>query len=607
MTGAVSKITRFPGTLRRMFFGAIFQREVRALGRRRVPYWVRSGYTLLLIAIVTIVFLSLWDSDLYAGAARQAVLEELAPYILNTVAIVQMSVLALIAPVLTAGAISDEKRQRTLSTLLATPLTSRDIILGKLGARTVQLLILAVVPTPLLLALRVFGGVEAEAIVASTALSLSLGMLGASLALMFSIWHRRTPSVVFFALCSLAVLTFLPWLGMMASEWSTDANPDNFFFKCIAPAAMRVVLSPELTGGATVASTREYWIASVGYLSVTSAGVVLFSVFILRGVLKREVAGTASNTVLTRLVAPGVEAPKTQQGGTPRDARQVGDRPVLWRELRQSAIGGGKRTIMALGLGIGILLMLYATVGMDNPGLTAALLFIAALGLTVQVALSTPASITAERDAGNWNVLLTTPVKPWQVVLGKTLGSMRRLWLLPAVVGFHVALVMAAGWFHPIGALHGILLIGTLVFMLASTGVCLGLMCKRGVTASVLNLGFPLLIFVGFPIVAWFYNDFSFNNHRRYYSYYDDSDWLSTIVMISNPFVMLRESSITATAEWERFGYFLRYELLNSSDTVRPLRFTGMVMLCSSGMAALGGIALAIAATGFNRWSGRPS
>ncbi|UYV13657.1 MAG: ABC transporter permease subunit [Phycisphaera sp.] len=602
MIAAISKITRFPRALRRTFFGSIFQREVRALGRRRMPYWVRSGYTLLLIGIVTIVFLSLWNPEYVAGAGQATVLEELAPYILRTVAVVQMVALALIAPVLTAGAISDEKRQRTLATLLATPLTSRDIILGKLGARTVQLGILALVPMPLLLALRVFGGVEAEAIFASTALSLALGMLGASLALMFSIWHRRTPSVVFFALCSTAVLAFLPWLGMMATELSTDPDPDNFFFKCIAPAAMVVVLAPEDVGSPTVADVRQYWLSSVGYLTLASIGVVLFSVFILRGVLKREAAGTASNTVFTRLVAPGVEAPKVEQEGPPRDARKIGDRPVLWRELRQNAIGGGKRTVMAFALGIAILLLLYATAGLDHPGITATMLFIAALGLTAQAALSTPAAITAERDAGSWSVLLTTPVRPWQIVLGKTLGSMRRLWLLPAIVGFHLAIVMAAGWFHPIGALHGALLIGALVFMLASTGVCLGLVCRRGVTASVLNMGYPLILFLAFPIIAQFYSEYS------YYNYYNErSDWLSMVVMVSNPFVMLQEAAITATAEWERFSYFLRYEMLNSDDTVRPLRFTGMVLLCSGGMAAIGGLALAIAAAGFNRWNGRPS
>jgi len=596
-----SRILRLPGELRRTFFGAIFQREVKALGRRRAPYWVRSGYTLLLIGIVSLVFLSVWESGPNSGYGRQTVLEVIAPAMLVTIGVFQMVALALVAPVLTAGAIADEKRQRTLSTLLTTPLKSRHIILGKLGARTIQLLVLALVPLPLLLALRIFGGVEAEAILASMVLSLAIGMLGASLALMFSIWHRRTPSVVFFALCSTAVLAFLPWLGMMITEWDVVPNPDNFFFKCIAPIALFVVLYPEEMGGPTVASIREFWIASTSYVATASIAIVLFSILVLRGVLKREATGSASTKVLTRLVAPGVESPATQGDGTLRDARNVGDRPVLWRELRQNAIGGTKRTIFAVGLGIAILLVIYATAGLERPGITTVLLFIAALGLTAQAALSTPASITTERDAGNWGVLLTTPVKPAQVVLGKTLGSIRKLWLLPGVVAFHLVLVIVSGWFHPIGVLHATMLIGALVFMLASTGVCLGLMCKRGVTASVLNMGIPLMLFLGFPILAAMYDSFYAHN---YYS--DDSSLIANIVMVSNPFVLLSEASITATGEFERFNYYLLYESLEG-DNIRPVAFTGMVLLCSGGMAAIGGTALTIATLGFNKWNGRPS
>src|SRR5690606_29919275 len=156
------------------------------------------------------------------------------------------------------------------------------------------------------------------------------------------------------------------------------------------------------------------------------------------------------------------------------------------------------------------------------------------------------ASITSERDAGSWSVLLTTPVRPWQVVLGKTLGAIRRLWLIPAVIGFHLVLVMASGWFHPVGVLHATLLIGALVFMLASTGVALGLMCKRGVVASVLNMGITLVLFMGLPILALMYNEFSSSGY-----YYDDErSLLMDITMVSNPFTMLTEASTTATGEW---------------------------------------------------------
>jgi ABC-type transport system involved in multi-copper enzyme maturation permease subunit len=599
MRAIAPRLARLPTAAVRMFVGPIFQREVRALGRRRAPYWVRTGYTLLLLGIVSIVFFTIWETG-GPGPGQQSVLEYLAPAMLATIATVQMAALALIAPVLTAGAIADEKRQRTLSTLLTTPLTSRDIILGKLGARTVQLIILALVPTPLLLALRVFGGVEAEAIVASVALSLAVGMLGATLALMFSIWHRRTPSVVFFALCATAVLVFLPWLGMMATEWSVAPNPDNIFFKCIAPIALVAVLAPEGMGGPSIADVREFWVSTLVYLGSISAGLVVFSIIVLRGVLKREAAGSANATLFTRLVAPGVEPTRTKPDDSARDARTIGDRPILWRELRQSAVGGLGRTLFGLGLGAAILLFLYAVAGPGNLGMTPALLFIALLGLVAQVALSTPASISSERDAGSWSVLLTTPVKPWQIVVGKTLGAIRRLWLIPAVAGMHLLVVLIGGWLHPLAVLHLAILSGGVVFMLASTGVCLGMVCRRGVTASVLNLAIPLTLFLGLPLFIGVLSEMALDD-------YELMEVLADIFMISNPFAMLTEAMVTATAEVERYQFYLRYQMLGSRGDVWATEFTMLALLCAGIQSAIGAVAMAIAIRGFNRWNGRPS
>jgi len=597
--GPARSIAKAPGRLSRMFFGAIFQREVWALGRRRMPYWVRFLYTLLLAAITTLVFFAVWETG--SGYSQQSMLEDIAPLMLGTIAVVQMVALAMVAPVLTAGAIADEKRQRTLSTLLTTPLTSRDIVLGKLGARTVQLVILSLVPMPLLLALRVFGGVEAEAIAASVLLGLGVGLLGACLALMFSIWHRRTPSIVFFAMCATVVVTFIPLPVMFLVQWNFAIDQDSILLRCIAPVALLTVLSPEEAGGTSVRDIRSYWASSVAYLALSCIVVVAFSILVLRSVLKREASGTGPSGVFTKLVTPGVEASRPHASGVSRDAREVGDRPLLWRELRQTALGGGTRTLLAFGIGIAMLMFMYLTVGLEHSGLTITLLLIAAVALTAQAALSTPSTISAERDAGSWSVLLTTPVKPSQIVLGKTLGSVRRLWLTPAVLLFHLILVMVSGWFHPIGTLHAGVLLLALVFMLSSTGVCLGLICKRSVTASVLNLCFPLVLFLALPMLMAFLIEFHFYN-----SYQERSDILSAVLMISNPFLMLQESSTTATGEWDRFSFYLRYEMINTDRTFSANAFTGMIALCAGGMTAIGGAALATAIVGFNRWTGRP-
>lgn len=141
------------------------------------------------------------------------------------------------------------------------------------------------------------------------------------------------------------------------------------------------------------------------------------------------------------------------------------------REVRQGATGSRIKTAAILGIGVVILMVLYATAGMDSTGLTPTIAVITAMALAMQAALTTPNAISSERDAGNWGVLLTTPVTGRQVVMGKVAGAIRRLWLLPALLALHMAVVMVLGWLHPVAALHTVILLGGLVLMLAGTGI----------------------------------------------------------------------------------------------------------------------------------------
>lgn len=586
----------------RAFFGPIFQREVRALGRRGSPYWVRFGYALLLLSIVTLVFILVWDIEQGASQAygRQMALEFLAPAMLTTVAVVQMSVLALIAPVLTAGAIADEKRMRTLSTLLTTPLTSRDLVIGKLAAGTVQLCVLALIPMPLLLALRVFGGVETESIVASLVLSLSLGLLGASLSLMFSIWHRRTPTIVFFAMCSTAVLVGAPWMAAGLYDYATKSGFLESVYYVLTPYAQMLVLNPEFIGSGSVAQARVYWLSSAGYNLAIASVVALFSMFMLRGVLRREAAGGGSQGAIARFLVPGVEPDSAARQATEREPREVGDAPIVWREIRQGVTASSNKTFAVACIGVLILLGLYAIMGIDHGGLTATIAIITALALAAQSALTTPSAISSERDAGNWSVLLTTPVTSRQVVLGKVAGALRRLWLLPALLLLHMALVIAAGRLHPVAALHTTVLLGGLVVMLSGTGIFLGMFFKRGITASVFNLSIPIVFYLGLPMLL------SMVLLMIDYGYADDTQWAEYLIFLTNPYVLLTEATTAATSENGNYVFFLRYDLLGIYD-IGVGRFTFYTLVCGLGTAFIGVVAMAVAIVGFNRFNGRTS
>lgn len=72
---------------------------------------------------------------------------------------IQFGLITLIAPTLTAGAISGEREKQTLDILLSTDMRYSSIILGKLSASLSQVILLIVSSIPILSLVFVFGGI----------------------------------------------------------------------------------------------------------------------------------------------------------------------------------------------------------------------------------------------------------------------------------------------------------------------------------------------------------------------------------------------------------------------------------------------------------------
>jgi ABC-type transport system involved in cytochrome c biogenesis permease component len=111
-------------------------RELRAEARRANTYWLRS----LAAALLTALFV--WSTWNFQGGAA------LGPMLFETLSNgLLLAILTIVAGV-TADTISSEKREGTLGLLFLTPLTARDIVVGKTllhGLRAVSLF-MAVVP-----------------------------------------------------------------------------------------------------------------------------------------------------------------------------------------------------------------------------------------------------------------------------------------------------------------------------------------------------------------------------------------------------------------------------------------------------------------------------
>lgn len=607
--------------------GPIFQREVRASGRRRGTYWMRSLYAGGLLGITAVAFMGMREGmGQSGGVQRLQVLQQLAPYLTMVIIWFQFIALSLLAPVLTAPAVCDEKRARTLATLLVTPLTAAQIIFGKLTSRLVQLVILSLLAAPLLLAIRVFGGLEAEVILAASAITISTALLGAALGLMYSVWHRRATTATLFALFTLALCQGGP-LGAAAINHAyarERGSNDEFNWRMLttcAPATLGIVTSGMLAGdlppgyamttgapGSRLLTVRQAWAINAGYNAILALCIAAGSSLALRRVMFREGSveggGAAPKRSRRRKTPRPGAAPAGDTPPAVRESdrdREVSDRPVLWREIRQATFGSRKRLLLAFGIAAVVFVYLYTRVGLHEEGLHYSLAVIGAMAVLLQAAFLTTGGIAGEREARTWDVLMCTPLTPAEIITGKFIGALRAQWFVPCLAGAHMVVATASGQFHPVVLAHLALIWLGPALLLTATGVLFSLVFRRATMAAACNLFLALTLFAFSWLIAalfaWFFD--------LYWA-----DWFEYIwdfCFAINPVPMSVSACTAAYDSAFRPGRSVigPYELAEGNLTFRGFTFLAVGVFVGYAGAAMG--ALAIADRLFRRLAGRSS
>jgi len=436
-----------------LVLGPVFQKEVRVAGRKRSTYWARGLCALALVGFAALLFAGLRSDLSFQSPAEQLQrVQTLAPRMTIGITIFQFAILVLAAPALTAGAISDERRSRTLSALMTTPLSAAQIVLGKLAGSLVQLLILGLLAAPVLLALRVFGGVDARVIAWTTAVTLSVALLGASLGIMYSVWHTRGASAVLFALFTLAIFVAGPMTIATGMAIQSGGPPPLRTAVTCAPFVL-VALLDQLSGGSLGIGAMVPFFAAinVAYNLILAAAVLTVAIITLRrvmradGVLPAPALGTSSD-------AGG--PPDQSRYRRARRERDVPDRPVLWREIHRPMLRTGRRRLVMRGwalvlltpvpIGMGLLISTAAFGDERSTG---------ALGLVLVAAIV---------SAGIFGVGLVR----FRSRLAVPIPSM--LTLLMAIVLAMVAFLYARFGFSEIGVHGSIAIIGVLAVLFQS-------------------------------------------------------------------------------------------------------------------------------------------
>ena len=182
--------------------GPVFFYDLVRTARRGQQLAHRLLYAALLLGLLFVVYFSWFpnygpDSLLQEQAISPAEKARFASSFFTAFLGIQFTVVLLVTPTYTAGAIAEHKERRTLDFLLATDLTNREIVMGALAARLGNLLLLMITGLPIVSLLEFLGGVDPELLLASFAATIMMTLSLGGVSILISVNSRTSLGALF--------------------------------------------------------------------------------------------------------------------------------------------------------------------------------------------------------------------------------------------------------------------------------------------------------------------------------------------------------------------------------------------------------------------------
>ena len=332
----------------------ILLRIIAMAGKRRRDMVIRCAYLGLLCVWVVMWLLTL------AGKSDLGELAKASATIFQSISYVQLLLVALLAPVFTSGAITQEGDAQTYDILMATPLSNAQIVLGSLLSRVYFIIALLLSGVPVFAITQIFGGVGQDNILYSFGIAAGTAFLTGAIAMALATFRIGTRRTIFgfylfivMYMVGLVLLDRLPMLqvtgGAVAAaadshiSWLTGLNP----FLALQATFGRAEYTPPLMSD--LPEALRYWPVSwyltsphTFYITCTFAlGMALTvpSVIFLRSAAQSSV--TVRQWLLLKL--------RLVRSVTVRKPRTVWHNPIAWREAKTKA-SAARMTWLRYGL-----------------------------------------------------------------------------------------------------------------------------------------------------------------------------------------------------------------------------------------------------------------
>ena len=543
-------------------FGPIFEKELRVSSRRKRNYVLRTVYIASLTVFLIVVWLQTAQDVSSPGLYMSSRLAAAGKAIIVTIVWFQFCITQALAVIMLSTAIGEEIYLRTLDVLMTTPITCFQIVLGKLSSKLLQLILLLAISLPLLAIVRVFGGVPWDYIVSSLCITLTTVIFYGSLSLFFSIFSRRAYAVIIVTILVLGFLFGLLLLIAMQTfgsiSWGTQVDIPTLVIFHLNPYMLLalstgLMLNPSLIAAGAASFS---WPLHCAVMLAASSVVLFVSVLLVRKIALAQASG--GQNILRRLLSPtgAVSTKSTVSSETGGHIRRVKGPPVVWKELR-SRVSKRERLVVAviIGLELALIVAMYLfpivedIFGARETYMLYICIFMG-LGL-LSVTIFPAASITSEKEARTWPLLVLTTLSGWQILTGKFVGVLRRslfVWLLLLVyIGLFWQFDVGVGLFAM--SQMAIIVAGSVVF-LCGTGFYFGSRFRRTGAAVVTNFILTVLVWGIIPFLVILLKD-TFRLGRYFFILDDLKEYcLGVVPFVQAMRVMDRNLSLSESSRF---------------------------------------------------------
>jgi ABC-type transport system involved in multi-copper enzyme maturation permease subunit len=536
----------------RLSLGPVMRYELITTSRRLRYYVLKVVYGLVLLAQLWTLFRD-WEAQQEPGArprypawmtpSRLDEIQAFAEDAFIQFAGVQGLGLMLLIPALVAGIIPDEYQRKTLHYLLASRLSSAEILLGKLGARMVHVVAFVALGLPIVSLLMLYGGLNPVNIFYVYMGTATLVLFTAGFSILISVLARRPRDAILATYGLGAIWLVAPYTSGIWKlfeggplGWLYTANSALLYSNPIHVWSLSTQRSYNAMGGVFVPGWAASWNSFEWYFAVMSIVQASFgSLFLVVAVATlRPLRGSAwpggkpqtgwfsrIHARYRRFVESRATAALTRNEllATRTNRPPCGEDPMLWKE-RFTRMGGGLRWLGSRPVALFFLVLLACfLVELSVPVFgdlirgtrhiqvwdeVNSLFRISCAALAafaiLPIGAAAASSITSERESDTWTSLATTLLTPVEVIRGKQFGAIWcARWLgigLLAILGAGLLL----GAIHPIGLLAGIALAATSVWLTSAIGVLASTLARNSTRALFLT---AVVVFVYVALSAW--------------------------------------------------------------------------------------------------------